>query len=156
MPVLAPVITATRPVWSGTSAAVHFTFMPVQSRQLWTYNYTSTYIFVMASPALASLHARSRDVRYRIVVLSPGVADVVGAAGGWLFDRAWAGCDVTALISDHHDDRPLRIVGATTFDLDTALTSEVHTAEPDALVVAAELYQGDARVRHGVLDTIAL
>jgi len=110
----------------------------------------------MASPALASLHARSRDVRYRIVVLSPGVADVVGAAGGWLFDRVWAGCDVTALISGHDDDRPLRIVGATTFDLDTALTSEVHTAEPDALVVAAELYQGDARVRHGVLDTIAL
>ena len=36
------------------------------------------------------------------------------------------------------------------------MTSEVHTVEPDVLVVAAELYQGDARVRHGVLDTIAL
>jgi hypothetical protein len=110
----------------------------------------------MSSPAPASLHARSRDVRYRIVVLSPGVVDVVRAAGGWLFDRAWAGCDVTALISDHDDDRPLRIVGATTFDLETALTSEVHTVEPDVLLVAADLYQSDARVRHGVLDTIAL
>jgi hypothetical protein len=110
----------------------------------------------MAADAPASLHARSRDVRYRIVVLSPGVVDVVRAAGGWLFDRTWAGCDVTALISNRDDDRPLRIVGATTFDLETALTSEVHTVEPDVLMVAAELYRGDTRVRHGVLDTIAL
>jgi hypothetical protein len=95
-------------------------------------------------------------VRYRIVVLSQGVVDVVGAAGGWLFDRVWAGCDVTALIADGDDDRALRIVGATTFDLEAALTSEVHAVEPDALVVAAELYRGDARVRHVVLDTIAL
>jgi hypothetical protein len=95
-------------------------------------------------------------VRYRIVVLSPGVVDLVRAAGGWSFDRVWAGCDVTALISDHDDDRPLRIVGAATFDLETALTSEMRTVEPDALVVAAERYRGDARGRQGVLETIAL
>ncbi len=109
----------------------------------------------MASPMPASLHARSRDVRYRIVVLAPRVADVVCAAGGWLFDRAWAGCDVTALIRDHDDDRPLRIIGATSFDLDAALTSEVRAVEPDVLAVAAELYRRDARVRQGVLETIA-
>jgi hypothetical protein len=107
----------------------------------------------MASPA--SLHAQRRDVRYRIVVLSPAVVDVVRAAGGWLFDRAWAGCDVTALVYDHDDDRALRIVGATTFDLETGLTSELHSVEPDALAVAAELYRRDARVRQGVLETIA-
>jgi hypothetical protein len=107
----------------------------------------------MASPA--SLHARSRDVRYRIVVLSPAVVDVVRAAGGWLFDRAWAGCEVAALVDDHNDDRPLSILGVTTFDLDTALTSEVRTVEPDVLAVAADLYRRDPRVRQGVLETIA-
>lgn len=109
----------------------------------------------MASLAPASLHARSCDVRYRIVVLAPGVVDVVRAAGGWLFDRGWAGCEVTALLADRSDDRPLTILGATTFDLLTALTSEVRSVEPDALVVAAELYRRDARVRQGVLETIA-
>jgi hypothetical protein len=43
------------------------------------------------------------------------------------------------LIGEHDDDRPLRIAGTTTFELETALTSEVHASEPDVLVVAADL-----------------
>lgn len=103
----------------------------------------------------ASLYARSRDMRYRIVVLSPGVVDVVRSAGGWLFDRAWAGCNVTALIADRSDDRPLRILSATSFDLESALMSEVRTLVPDTLALAAELYRSDARVRQAVLEVIA-
>jgi hypothetical protein len=105
--------------------------------------------------APASLRSRSRDVRYRIVVLSPDVVDVVRAAGGWLFDRAWAGCEVTALVADPDDDRSLQILGVTAFDVETALTSEVRNVAPDTLALAAELYRRDARVRQGVLETIA-
>ena len=50
---------------------------------------------------------------------------MVRFAGGWLFDRAMAGWDVTVLLADHgadrSDDRPLQISGAQTLDLEDAL-----------------------------------
>ena len=39
------------------------------------------------------------DMRYRLDVVAAGVADVVRFAGGWLFDRAMAGWDVTGCSS---------------------------------------------------------
>ena len=51
-------------------------------------------------------------MRYRLDVVAADVADVVRFAGGWLFDRAMAGWDVTVLVADHPDERPLRILGA--------------------------------------------
>ncbi|WP_343575423.1 hypothetical protein [Mycobacterium sp.] len=50
-------------------------------------------------------------MRYRLDVVAADVADVVTFAGGWLFDRAMAGWDVTVLVADHVDERPLRILG---------------------------------------------
>jgi hypothetical protein len=101
------------------------------------------------------LHARSRQLRYRIAVLAPSVKDVVCSAGGWLFDRAWAGHQVTVLVADDVDYRPLRILGAEALDLDCALTPQVRTVWPDTLAVAADLYRHDERVRQGVLETIS-
>ena len=64
-------------------------------------------------------------MRYRLDVVAASVADVVRFAGGWLFDRAMAGWDVTVLLADHAadhpDDRPLQILGARTLDLEDAL-----------------------------------
>ena len=55
-------------------------------------------------------------MRPRLTVLAPSVVEVVRSAGGWLFDRAMAGWDVTVITSDHSDSRPLRILGASVRD----------------------------------------
>ncbi|MBV9351060.1 MAG: hypothetical protein JOZ23_05930, partial [Mycobacterium sp.] len=62
-------------------------------------------------------------MRYRLDVVAADVIDVVKFAGGWLFDRAMAGWDVTVLVADHPDDRPLKVLGAQTLDLEFALAS---------------------------------
>ncbi len=93
-------------------------------------------------------------MRYRLDVVAAGVADVVRFAGGWLFDRAMAGWDVTVLIADHPDDRPLQILGAGVLDLEDALTSMETRPRPQALAAAADLFGCDPRVRQGVLQAL--
>jgi hypothetical protein len=93
-------------------------------------------------------------MRYRLDVVAAGVADVVRFAGGWLFDRAMAGWDVTVLIADHPDDRPLQILGAGVLDLEDALTSMEIRPRPQALAAAADLFGCDPRVRQGVLQAL--
>jgi hypothetical protein len=93
-------------------------------------------------------------MRYRLDVVAPSVADVVKFAGGWMFDRVMAGWDVTVLIADHPDDRPLQILGVDTLDLETALASMEERARPQTLAVAADLFERDARVRQGVLQAV--
>lgn len=100
------------------------------------------------------LRPRYRDISYRVVVLCEGVSDVVRAAGGWLFDRSLAGCEVNVLLTDGPNDRALRILGAHAIELDSAMASEVLSLRPDILAVAGDLFQRDARVRHSVLETI--
>jgi len=87
-------------------------------------------------------------MRYRLVV------DVVRFAGGWLFDRAMAGWDVTVLLADLADDRPLQILGAQTMDLEHALASVDTRPRPQALAAAADLFGCDSQVRHGVLHAL--
>lgn len=72
----------------------------------------------------------------------------VGFIGGWLFDRAKAGWDVTVFVADADDARPLRILGAEIGDLDWGL--EGPQRSPAALSVAAALYATDERVRRAV------
>ena len=93
-------------------------------------------------------------MRYRLDVVASGVPEVVRFAGGWLFDRVMAGWDVTVLIADGADDRPLQILGVDTLDLETALASVDHRPRPQTLAVAADLFERDARVRQGVLQAL--
>ena len=97
-------------------------------------------------------------MRYRLHVVAASVVDVVEFAGGWLFDRAMAGWDVTVLVADHHDDRPLQILGAQVLDLEDALASVDSGVEsrprPQALAAAADLFGCDSRVRQGVLHAL--
>jgi hypothetical protein len=97
-------------------------------------------------------------MRYRLDVVASSVTDVVRFAGGWLFDRAMAGWDVTVLVADHPDDRPLQILGAQTTDLEEALASMDSGTEtrprPQALAAAADLFGCDLRVRQGVLQAL--
>jgi hypothetical protein len=93
-------------------------------------------------------------VRYRLDVVAPSIVEVVRFAGGWLFDRVMAGWDVTVLVADLRDDRPLQILGADTVDLESALAATEYESKPHALAVAADLYGCDARVRQGVLKAL--
>jgi hypothetical protein len=96
-------------------------------------------------------------VRYRLDIVAPSIIEVVRCAGGWVFDRVMAGWDVTVLVADSSDDRPLQILGAETADLETALVSGLAGLtgpRPHALAVAADLYGRDARVRQGVRDAL--
>lgn len=93
-------------------------------------------------------------MRYRLDVVATTVADVVQFAGGWLFDRAMAGWDVTVLVADHTDNRPLQILGVQTLDLEDALSSVDTRPRPQALAAAADLLGCDSRVRRGVLQAL--
>lgn len=96
-------------------------------------------------------------MRYRLDVVAASVIDVVRFAGGWLFDRAMAGWDVTVLLTDpaaDPDRRALQIVGAQTLDLEDALAAVGSRPRPQALAAAAELFGCDPRVRRGVLQAL--
>ena len=96
-------------------------------------------------------------MRYRLDVVASDVADVVRFAGGWLFDRAMAGWDVTVLLTDlvdHPDARPLQILGARVIDLEDTLAAVESRPRPQALAAAADLFGCDSRVRQGVLQAL--
>lgn len=96
-------------------------------------------------------------MRYRLDVVASSVVDVVRFAGGWLFDRAMAGWDVTVLLTDladHPDTRPLQIIGVQPLDLEDALAAVDSRPRPQALAAAADLFGCDSRVRQGVLQAL--
>lgn len=94
------------------------------------------------------------DLRYRLVVMASSAVDLVTSAGGWLFDRAMAGCDVTAILAERtDDDRALQILGIRLADFDDTPTSNLCDVE-SALAVSAELYRTDSRVQEAVLDLL--
>jgi hypothetical protein len=93
-------------------------------------------------------------MRYRLDVVAPSVNEVVMYAGGWLFDRVMAGWDVTVLVDDHPDDRPLQILGAESLDLEAGLASMESRPHPQTLAVSVDLFERDARVRQGVLAAL--
>ncbi|BBX23907.1 hypothetical protein MTER_33180 [Mycolicibacter terrae] len=97
------------------------------------------------------------EMRYRFDVVGRSVLDVVTAAGGWLYDRATAGWDVTVMILDALDDtdtRPLQILGARVLDLASVLKQWEHWPHPQTIAVCAEMFDGHAQVRQGVLDAL--
>lgn len=87
------------------------------------------------------------------MVLAPSTVAAVRYAGGWLFDRVMAGWEATVLVDDRPDTRPLRILGASTTDLESALTSP-QGPKPQAIAVEAGLYDSDRRVRRIVRDAL--
>ena len=88
-------------------------------------------------------------VAYQLDVIAPSVADVVRAAGGWLFDRTVAGwtVNVTVPVADQCDVRTLRVLGIATLCNESAFESLEEMPRNRALAVAADSVIGDARVR---------
>ncbi len=93
-------------------------------------------------------------MRYRLDVVAPTALDAVKFAGGWVYDRVMAGWDVTVLIGDHDDVRPLEILGAQTLDLESVLASWEDRPHPQTVAVAGYLLDRDSRVREHVLNAL--
>jgi hypothetical protein len=93
-------------------------------------------------------------MRYRLDVVAPTVLDAVKFAGGWVYDRVMAGWDVTVLIGDDEDARPLQILGADVRDLESVLASWEERPHPQTIAVAADLFERDDRLRRGVLSAL--
>ena len=93
-------------------------------------------------------------MRYRLDVVTTNVPEVVKFAGGWLVDRVMAGWDVTVLLVDRTDERPLHILGVATADLESALALWEDRPHPQTVAVAADLFASDERVRRGVLGAL--
>src|ERR1700722_8350135 len=60
-----------------------------------------------AGPQPAVRHS----LRPRMTAIAPSAAEAVQYAGGWLFDQAMAGWDVTVIAAEAGDPRPLDILG---------------------------------------------
>jgi hypothetical protein len=93
-------------------------------------------------------------MRYRLDVVAANAADAVKFAGGWMYDRVMAGWDVTVLLADRTDERPLHILGVETADLEPALAMWADRPHPQTVAVAADLFANNERVRQGVLGAL--
>jgi hypothetical protein len=97
--------------------------------------------------------ATGRHGKYQLDVTACDVADVVRSAGGWLYDRARAGWDVTVVVSHDDDVTPLRILGVRT----EQATSEADATAPPtarALAVSACAMADSGPLRDDVLRAL--
>lgn len=94
-----------------------------------------------------------RHGKYQLDVTARDVADVVRNAGGWLYDRARAGWDVTVVVTADCDVTPLRILGVRT---ERATAEDDATAPPRAVALAAstEAMADDTPLRDDVLRAL--
>jgi len=112
----------------------------------------------MARPKKAASEispAVSHYLRPRLTAVAASEADVVAHAGGWLFDQALAGWDVTVITADHADPRPLAILGARGRDMAILGAQPAVGACLQAIAVREDLYESDAQVRAMVLTAAA-
>lgn len=90
---------------------------------------------------------------HRLLIMAPAVLDAVTFAGGWLFDRVMAGWTALVLTTQGGDDRPLRILGAHTEVVETALSC-AELRRPGAAAISAELYADDPPTLNRLLGTV--
>lgn len=88
--------------------------------------------------------------KYQLDVIARDVVDLVGSAGGWLFDRAMAGWDVNVVLTEECDPRPLRILGVNTGRRELDDDSSVQTRAP-AIAASSGAVADDPELRANVL-----
>ncbi|WP_157104390.1 hypothetical protein [Nocardia kruczakiae] len=98
----------------------------------------------------ALTHAFRRNLRASVVVVAHQVEQVVDLAGGWLFDHAIAGCDVSVLIARPVDPAPLRVLGASLIDL-ANVTPFSHDIVPQQLAIVGDERTFDEPVRRWIM-----
>jgi hypothetical protein len=94
--------------------------------------------------------AVGRPCVYRLDVFYDDVADVVGSAGGWLFDQVMEGWQINMNIGAGHDPRPLQILGIQPHPL----TDEVIAVHRSAIAVAARVLDRDGEVNKVVTEAL--
>jgi hypothetical protein len=92
----------------------------------------------------------AESLRYRLDVVALSTRDAVCAAGGWMYDRVTAGWEVTVLLPQGCDTRPLQILGVAAVDLESWFTRSVG----QGLAVSAEAFAADTTVQARVLDAL--
>lgn len=100
--------------------------------------------------ARAHDQAASTLLTYRLDVIAADLSDVLPSAGGWLFDRAMAGWDVSMHLPSAADVRPLRILGIRTCPLST-VDSVLKSPATQAIAVSAQICNTAAQVRDNVV-----
>lgn len=116
---------------------------------------TSTFDIREGSRVDARASRADREcLRYRLDVIAVSAADVVRSAGGWLYDRAMAGWQVTVLLPSGSDSRSLRILGAHAVDFEEQFAATGPRRASQSLAVSAEAFTADVRVRDTVLASL--
>lgn len=90
---------------------------------------------------------------YRLDVTATNLADLVRAAGGWLFDRSMAGWDVHAVVTGACDPRPLTILGVHPGPRDPD-DDATETVAAVALAASAGALGADPELRDAVLTAM--
>jgi hypothetical protein len=89
-----------------------------------------------------------------MVAIAPTAAEAIESAGGWLFDQALAGWDVTVITAEQADCRPLRILGVRDHTLESALSYQADGSCLSAIALSAAMFAADERVRRMVLAAV--
>ncbi|OBH59024.1 hypothetical protein [Mycobacterium sp. E2479] len=105
------------------------------------------------SSAAKATRANGEGLRYRLDVVAASAVDVVQSAGGWLYDRAMAGWEVTVLLPRRCDTPSLRILGVRAAELEPEL--DELGARSTGLAVSAQAFTADDRVREAVLESLS-
>jgi hypothetical protein len=106
------------------------------------------------NPRPIARHQDGGADRYRLDVVASSPADVVCSIGGWLYDRVRAGWEVTVLLPQQCDTRPLQILGMQAADLDSQISPASTGCAARGLAVSADMFASDIRVRQGVFDAL--
>ncbi len=88
-----------------------------------------------------------RATRPRLLVLGDNESEVVGAAGGLIFDWSSGGWDVVVCLAASGDERPLRILGVTSTSVTSFDTLREGAQWPDAIIVSPHVYRDNIAVR---------
>ena len=103
------------------------------------------------APARSGAVTRPRRIpRHTGVVLASSVAEVVDCLGGWIFDRALAGCETIVFAPSPGDTRALEILGAKTADYGDIPVVPGWCDGFGVLAVSAGIYAADEKAREAV------
>jgi hypothetical protein len=89
-----------------------------------------------------------------MAAIAPTAADAIQSAGGWLFDQALAGWDVTVITAEQADCRPLRILGVRDHTLESVLSYRADGSCLSVIAFSAAMFACDERVRRLVLAAV--
>ena len=92
-------------------------------------------------------NARRYPRRRRMALLATSAADAVDGLGGWMFDAALAGWEVTVVVTERGDERALAVLGAVSLDLDAIADPVFRATAFDVFALSTDLFDRDQRVR---------